>query len=101
MGFFIGKILAIEFNAKYFGERKSILLSTVIFFISRSQVSSKNDINFEICVFVFVDGQFDEDCSNSEPCESTKVLTCKDNKCLCINTYYHKDQVCYPSKWCT
>lgn len=100
VGFF-SKILAFEFNAKYFRDRKSVLLSTVITFISGSQSSTKNDINFEIYVFAFVDGQFDENCSNSEPCDTDKYLACTNSKCLCINTYYHKDQVCYPSKWCT
>lgn len=47
----------------------------------------------------FVDGQFYEECSNSEPCDSSQYLTCMNRKCLCINTHYHRDQVCYPSTW--
>lgn len=41
-------------------------------------------------------GQFNEPCTNSEPCDSSKLLACNsNNKCLCVCTYYHKDQICY------
>lgn len=61
------------------------------------------NVNVEMYVFAFVhvDGQFFNDCTNLEPCDISKFLACTNNKCLCISTYYHKDQVCYPSKWCT
>lgn len=48
----------------------------------------------------FVDGQFNEDCSNTEPCDSSKKLICTSNKCLCMSTYYHKEEVCY-ERMCT
>lgn len=48
----------------------------------------------------FVDGQFNEDCSDTEPCDSSKKLICTSNKCLCMRTYYHKEEVCY-ERMCT
>lgn len=47
-----------------------------------------------------VDGQFNEDCSDTKPCDSSKKLICTLNKCLCISTYYHKEEVCY-ERMCT
>lgn len=48
----------------------------------------------------FLDGQFNEDCSNTEPCDSSNHLTCTNNKCLCMSTYYHKEEVCH-ERMCT
>lgn len=48
-------------------------------------------------MFDFVDGQFYENCTNFQPCDASKFLTCTNDRCLCMSTYYHNENVCHPS----
>lgn len=45
----------------------------------------------------FVALEFNDNCTNTGSCNSLENLACRDKKCLCISSYYHKDQVCYAS----
>ncbi|XP_062587374.1 titin-like [Saccostrea cucullata] len=42
-------------------------------------------------------GQFNEDCTETVPCDhNSSYLICNKGKCLCNTTSYHKDKVCHP-----
>ncbi|XP_062583571.1 receptor-type tyrosine-protein phosphatase delta-like [Saccostrea cucullata] len=40
-------------------------------------------------------GQFNEDCTTTEPCNASSNLICLNGKCLCNTTYYHRNNTCY------
>ncbi|XP_061176197.1 phosphatidylinositol phosphatase PTPRQ-like [Saccostrea echinata] len=48
-------------------------------------------------------GQFNEDCTDAELCDSNEHLTCyiSDSKCFCDNDHYHNNQICYPRFYLT
>lgn len=56
-------------------------------------------LNDQYLVFASIGRKFLETCTRSEECISGKQLTCRQNKCLCYTTYYHKYHACYPSKF--
>nr|XP_022300335.1 uncharacterized protein LOC111108627 [Crassostrea virginica] len=46
-------------------------------------------------VYVFGNQTFLENCSHNEECIPGRNLICKDRKCLCSTSYYHKNFTCY------
>ena len=53
-----------------------------------------NDIG--LC-FQFADAQFDEECSDTKPCDKSENLVCSSDRmrCVCNNLYYNKNKTCY------
>lgn len=50
-------------------------------------------------LFLNEDGQFNENCSMTTPCDSSKHLECRTNRCLCMSSHYHWNETCYNSMY--
>ena len=49
--------------------------------------------------FLNEDGLYNENCSVATPCDSSKHLECLTNRCLCMDSHYHRNESCYDSMY--